>query len=478
MTTARFWRVVGVDAYSGGDLELSELQLHGAGGRVDTTATLTSSHAPIAGALADLVDGNTATVARFSADHVRSAGFFIAWDLGSSVAAIGLRVGSAVDQSRFVSALTLQYFDGALWQSLASFGRYPWPGASALGEVPAAGGINIPEATLFLDGSVDFADTSPVGRTMTPQGGVSISTAQALYGGKSMMFNGSNGYLASPASASLGFAPGDDFTISFNAWKSTDGSASYDGVVSTTTNASATNGWFVELSTSRGFTFAAQSAAIFSVALNPNTSQWEHWEISRKSGVLRAFRNGAKIYETPDTRAYAQAGLSIGAAYPGGYHFAGFLQQVLIVKGLALHDSDFVPASLVGGASQAFLPKPVKTAHVRGLVGASAAISPYSTERLAAAVARDVEFGGLGRVYGTVKEKNTPANTPLRRRVYLMDQRSRLVVRETWSDAVTGEFEFRFVKEGIKWFVYSLDHEGHYAPTSADNQEAERMVLP
>ena len=118
MAAARYWRVVGIETYGGGDLELSALQLYGPGGRVDTTATLTSSHAPIAGALADLADGNTATVARFSADHVRSAGFFIAWDLGSSIAAIGLRVGSAVEPSRFVSALTLQYFDGAVWQSL------------------------------------------------------------------------------------------------------------------------------------------------------------------------------------------------------------------------------------------------------------------------------------------------------------------------------------------------------------------------
>ena len=180
MAAARYWRVVGIETYGDGDLELSALQLYGPGGRVDAAATFASGHAPIAGALADLADGNTATVARFSADHVRSAGFFIAWDLGSSIAAIGLRVGSAVEPSRFVSALTLQYFDGAVWQSLASFGRFPWPGASALGEVPTVGGINIPEATLFLDGSVDFADTSPVARTMTPHGGVSISSAQAM----------------------------------------------------------------------------------------------------------------------------------------------------------------------------------------------------------------------------------------------------------------------------------------------------------
>ena len=468
MTTARYWRVVGVDAYGGGDLELSELQLHGAGGREDTTATLTCSHAPIAGALADLADGNTATVARFSADHVRSAGFFIAWDLGSSVAALGLRVGSAVEQSRFVSALTLQYFDGAVWQSLASFGRYPWPGASALGEVPAAGGINIPEATLFLDGLVDFADTSPVARTMTPQGGVSISSAQALYGDKSMLFNGSSGYVASPASASLGFASVDDFTISFNAWKSADGSAGYDGVVSTTTNGGGADGWFVELSSTRGFAFGAAGALIFNISLNPNTSQWKHWEVSRKAGVLRAFGGGVKLFEAPDTRNYLQAGLTIGGEYPGGYHFAGFLQQVLIVKGLALHDSDFVPAALVGGARQAFLPEPVKTAHVRGLVGASAPISSYRTERLAVAVARDVEFGGQARIWGTTKTKGTPTDTPVRRKVRLFRDRDGLMVRETWSNATTGAYTFTEIDENETYSVVSYDHNNNFRAVIAD----------
>lgn len=475
MATARYWRIVGIETYTGGDLELSELQLHGAGGRVDTTATLTSSHAPIAGALADLVDGNTATVARFSAGHVRSAGFFIAWDLGSSITAIGLRVGSAVEQSRFVSALTLQYFDGAAWQGLASFGRFAWPGASALGEVPSVGGINIPEATLFLDGSVDFADTSPVARTMTPHGGVSISSAQALYGDKSMLFNGSNGYLASPASASLGFAPGDDFTISFNALKSANGSADYDGVVSTTTNGNATDGWFVELSSTRGFIFAAAGQVIFSINLNPNTSQWKHWEVSRKAGVLRAFGGGVKLFEAQDTRNYQQAGLSIGRTYPGGYPFAGFLQQVLIVKGLALHDSDFVPASLVGGAGQAFLPKPVKTAYARSLVGASAAISPYSTERLAAAVARDVEFGGSGTVYGTTKTKGTP-NLPTKARVVLLHQRSKLPVRETWSDPVTGAFVFSGIDTSQQFLTLAEDADGNFRPVAANRLTPEVLV--
>ena len=56
MPAARYWRIVGVETYAGGDLELSELHLYDASGRVDAAATLTSTIAPAAGTLAALRD--------------------------------------------------------------------------------------------------------------------------------------------------------------------------------------------------------------------------------------------------------------------------------------------------------------------------------------------------------------------------------------------------------------------------------------
>ena len=87
-------------------------------------------------------------------------------------------------------------------------------------------------------------------------------------------------------------------------------------------------------------------------------------------------------------------------------------------------------------------------------------------------MARDVEFGGDGVIAGSIKEKNTPANTPLRRRVLLIDERSRITIRETWSDAVTGNYEFRGVKQGVKYTVISYDHLHNYSAVIVDNQDA------
>ena len=42
MPAARYWRLVGIETYAGSDMELSELHLYDASGRVDATATLTT----------------------------------------------------------------------------------------------------------------------------------------------------------------------------------------------------------------------------------------------------------------------------------------------------------------------------------------------------------------------------------------------------------------------------------------------------
>jgi len=83
--------------------------------------------------------------------------------------------------------------------------------------------------------------------------------------------------------------------------------------------------------------------------------------------------------------------------------------------------------------------------------------------------ARDLYFGGNGRITGTVAEKSTPANTPLHRRVVLTDDRSRMAIRETWSDATTGAYTFEGVRPNCRYTVTSADYSGQYRAVIADN---------
>lgn len=103
------------------------------------------------------------------------------------------------------------------------------------------------------------------------------------------------------------------------------------------------------------------------------------------------------------------------------------------------------------------------------VVGATQAV----TQTLAAQI--DREDGGRGRIVGTVKEKNTPANTPLRRRVVLQNNRDKRTIRETWSDAVTGVYEFNEIALGRTYDVVSYDHIGMYRGVVADNLTPEVM---
>ena len=85
---------------------------------------------------------------------------------------------------------------------------------------------------------------------------------------------------------------------------------------------------------------------------------------------------------------------------------------------------------------------------------------------------------GIGRIHGTVKLKGEPANTPLRRKVWLLRQRDGIKIRETLSDEATGEYEFRYIDELQLWTVISFDHTGDKRAVIADGLVPELIALP
>jgi len=79
---------------------------------------------------------------------------------------------------------------------------------------------------------------------------------------------------------------------------------------------------------------------------------------------------------------------------------------------------------------------------------------------------------GIGRVKGTVKI--TPA-TPTHRKVRLIRERDNMLIREQWSDAATGDYDFKFVDELQTFTVLSYDHTGLYRAVVADGIVPELM---
>ena len=86
-----------------------------------------------------------------------------------------------------------------------------------------------------------------------------------------------------------------------------------------------------------------------------------------------------------------------------------------------------------------------------------------------ARLARDTAYGGNGTIRDTVQLKGTPSNTPLRRRVRLYSDRSGEKVRETWSDAATGIYEFASLDTAQQFAALAGDHERVHQAVAADN---------
>lgn len=94
----------------------------------------------------------------------------------------------------------------------------------------------------------------------------------------------------------------------------------------------------------------------------------------------------------------------------------------------------------------------------------------------AARLAKDMNFGGAGTVYGVVEEKGALINAALRRRVVLISERTRQAIRETWSDRATGSYSFHDIDATKKYTALAYDYEHNYRAVAADNLIAE--VLP
>lgn len=81
---------------------------------------------------------------------------------------------------------------------------------------------------------------------------------------------------------------------------------------------------------------------------------------------------------------------------------------------------------------------------------------PGSVRPLALQLLRRVDYGGLGRIAGTVSIKGAP-NVPVRRRVRLIREVDGLCVAEQWSDPATGAYDFTGFDPAITYTVLAYD---------------------
>lgn len=469
MASSRYWRVSGVETVAGSDLALSELRLYGPSGPLDGGVLPTCEHVPISGSIAALQDGDLATVCRWAGRAVRSPGFRLVWDFGAAVAVIGVQLGSAEAEAVFALQHALEYFDGSRWVLSGMQGRYAWPGAYALTAAPVEGDPTLAANVLLLDGQ-SFSDLSGRVHPVNVQGAVQLSSAQATFGGSSMLFPGGGAdYAVIPTSDDFAFGTGD-YTIEAWIWLPSPPSGSYAAITDIRSSPSGNGATLFKLNSSR------QLGLYYSGEVNTSNvvplQQWVHVALSRVTGTSRLFIDGqvGAVFSEGDNKVanHCYVGRVYDAAHPA---FNGYFGGLRIKKGVGLYSDTFAPPTgpwpLQSGGGTS-LPLPLRTradqllqigAQVLGDVGARGAVRLRKFN--------DVEFGGSGRIWGTTMAKASPANVPVKARVLLLHQRSKVVARETWSDPTTGAFEFLDVDTQQHFLALAEDPGGNFRPVAA-----------
>ena len=336
-----------------------------------------------------------------------------------------------------------------------------------------AGDADFDKVSLLLhmdgaDGSTIFTDSSAVPKTVAASGGAVVSTAQSKWGGASLVLDGSGDYLSAPAHADFVFGVGD-FTVEL--------------LINTTTAAEKVlvdqflvedaNSWQFAVKSGRLSWYSGGYVLAGAVAVNDGA--WHHVAAARSAGTLRFFVDGvldgsASLVHSFDTNSVLGIGAQV-ASRASVYDFPGYIDELRITKGVGRYTANFTPPAWpfpYSAGGNLLLPA---TMHIAGSAAQLAASSPvpaFSTRRAhSLQMARDIEHGGPGTIYGTTKTKGSPANVPAKARVVLLHQRSKLPVREVWSDPTTGGFAFEGIDTRQEFLTLAEDAAGNFRPVAA-----------
>lgn len=484
MPAARYWRAVGLQSVGGGALELSALHLYLGGVRVDAAATLTSAIAPAGGSLAALQDDDTATTARWL--DVSAPGFALVWDFGvgavQDVAAV--RLGAGATYAEWLETLTLQHSsDGVVWATLGSIPAFSWPGAETMQEVPQAGDPHWDNVVALLHFDTDLSDSA----TGYWAGGSTVATSQSVFGGGSLYVYG-NTIQRDTATPLLPL--NGDFT--FECFVKPVSVGPYGGFVySQDPNLGSTRG--ANIIIGRAGQLYLSCGGYIELSSIPGTvpyNEWSHIAATRDSNTFRLFAGGNIVDQKTYSGSLGSTSFiaprigEIASQAPGDTYYTGYIDELRITKGVARYTANFAPPagpfpSSIGRATTAQrLLRSVPDVPPILLSGGSAGDiipvllpTPIHLDRQDANGTEAQTSTTRYRIPGPrwVKEKTASTNVPLRRRVQLYNQRDSRLVREVWSDPVTGEYSFDNIRGDTKYFVIAFDHTGHYRAVIADN---------
>lgn len=470
MSAARYWRLVGITTSAdSADLAISEIQLMGSGGRLDEPGMLAASLPPVVGSVDVLSDGAASAVCVFRASDVREPGFCLAWDLGAASEVIGIRLGSGADRGGYLDMCMLQSSaDGRAWNAAVQLGRSKWPGAFALAEPMLLGDPYATLNRLLLHFDGNFLDASSAGVSVSVSDGVTI-TGAARFGAGAASFGGS-GFLTVPGNVIQTAG-----SITIEAQVKMPSGRSGMGTLYANYRGLRNNLCYIDSNGAVGWYYDGNNA-IWTSAGSVASDVWQHVRLVKIQGspvaTFLVCVGGVVLASTTAPQpVFGDAGsdVAIGdAQWTSGRRFVGMVDE-FVVTAEARSTGSFVPPEVayLGGGSGADALQPPRVKAAALVIAASSPTSLAAVAFARAQMVRDIEHGGAGRIWGTTKTKGTLTNVPTKARVVLFHQRSKLLVRETWSDPATGAFEFVGIDTRQDFLVLAEDAAGSFRPVAA-----------
>lgn len=310
--------------------------------------------------------------------------------------------------------------------------------------------------------------------TSSVTGSVAIDTSVKKFG------SGSAAFPATGARIVMSNAGGGDFSdgATVEGWLHFDNLSATKVVYQTYTNTGSMNGHHVQVSPQGGFGLYAREYYVINPASNQGTittGVWTHFALVFIGLSVNLYIGG--VFVSTGTFSMVRGVQASDKFFIGGDVYnnslGGRLDDFRFTKGVARYTENFTPP----GAIEYFnWDDPV---NITPSTAESHTFAPYAPPRSVhlPTVAPDqisgirggTEYGGRGRIVGTVKNKGEPSDTPVYRRVRLFKDRDGQCVAETWSDPVTGAYAFENINPAHKYTALSYDHTGQFRAVVADN---------
>lgn len=174
------------------------------------------------------------------------------------------------------------------------------------------------------DASTDIVDSSSYGHSLTLSGAVQIDTAQSVFGGASILFDGDNDYLTTPANAVFQFGTGD-FTIECRVRHAAIGGSGRPLFAF---------GSRVVYVSSTAFYYNNGSNVI--TAATQSTNTWYHIVLVRQSGTVRLYQDGVQVGSVTDSADLTSDTIVFGQ-FAGLQQLQGHMDEIRVLKGVCAY---------------------------------------------------------------------------------------------------------------------------------------------